>query len=122
MGLEEAEGPKYRNGYLIVQLDKAYQDGDDELLTYMADSGCTYFSLGIESGDDLMLKEMKKPLTLKILNKKAPLLEKHSTTTALPSHVHSAPKNRKPGQSQPERKVRMRLHNFIKARNPGEVQ
>ena len=51
---------------------------DDELLTYMADSGCTYFSLGIESGDDLMLKEMKKPLTLKILNKKAPLLEKHS--------------------------------------------
>lgn len=51
---------------------------DDELLTYMADAGCTYFSLGIESGDDLMLKEMKKPLTLKILNKKAPLLEKHS--------------------------------------------
>lgn len=51
---------------------------DDELLTYMADSGCTYFSLGIESGDDSMLKEMKKPLTLKILNKKAPLLEKHS--------------------------------------------
>ncbi len=51
---------------------------DDELLTYMADSGCTYFSLGIESGDDKMLKEMKKPLTLKILNQKAPLLEKHS--------------------------------------------
>lgn len=51
---------------------------DDELLTYMADSGCTYFSLGIESGDDKMLKEMKKPLTLKILNKKAPLLEKHT--------------------------------------------
>ena len=51
---------------------------DDELLTYMADSGCTYFSLGIESGDDKMLKEMKKPLTLKILNKKAPLLERHT--------------------------------------------
>ena len=34
---------------------------DDELLTYMADSGCTYFSLGIESGDDKMLKEMKNP-------------------------------------------------------------
>tara|TARA_B100000035_G_scaffold303216_1_gene301579 strand:+ start:1673 stop:3328 length:1656 start_codon:yes stop_codon:yes gene_type:complete len=51
---------------------------DDELLTYMADSGCTYFSLGIESGDDKMLKEMKKPLTLKILNQKAPLLEKHT--------------------------------------------
>ena len=51
---------------------------DDELLTFMADSGCTYFSLGIESGDDKMLKEMKKPLTLKILNKKAPLLERHT--------------------------------------------
>ena len=51
---------------------------DDELLTYMADSGCTYFSLGIESGDDKMLKEMKKPLTLKILNKRAPLLERHT--------------------------------------------
>ena len=51
---------------------------DDELLTCMADSGCTYVSLGIESGDEKMLKEMKKPLTKKILEKKAPLLEKHT--------------------------------------------
>ncbi len=50
---------------------------DDEILTCMADSGCTYVSLGIESGDEQMLKEMKKPLTKKILEKKAPLLEKH---------------------------------------------
>ena len=35
---------------------------DDEILTCMADSGCTYVSLGIESGDEQMLKEMKKPL------------------------------------------------------------
>jgi len=50
---------------------------DDELLTHMADAGCTYVSFGIESGDGDMLKEMKKPLNLKILEKKAPLLDRH---------------------------------------------
>ena len=50
---------------------------DDEILTYMANAGCTYLSLGIESGDGEMLRQMKKPLTLKILEKKAPLLARH---------------------------------------------
>ena len=50
---------------------------DDELLTYMAKAGCTYFSLGIESGDEEMLRKMKKPLNIKILEKKAPLLDRH---------------------------------------------
>ena len=50
---------------------------DDELLTCMADAGCTYFSLGIESGDNDILHEMKKPLTIKKLKEKAPLLDRH---------------------------------------------
>ena len=50
---------------------------DDELLTCMADAGCTYFSLGIESGDNDILHEMKKPLTIRKLEEKAPLLDRH---------------------------------------------
>lgn len=49
---------------------------DEELLKNMALSGCTYLSFGIESGDDEILYRMKKPLTLKILEEKAKLLDK----------------------------------------------
>jgi radical SAM superfamily enzyme YgiQ (UPF0313 family) len=50
---------------------------DDELLDKMAASGCTFVALGIESGDPSILKQMRKPLTLKILEKKGPLLGRH---------------------------------------------
>lgn len=49
---------------------------DEELLKNMALSGCTYLSFGIESGDEEILNRMKKPLTLKILEEKAKLLDK----------------------------------------------
>jgi len=50
---------------------------DDELLDKMAASGCTFVALGIESGDPDILKQMRKPLTLKILEKNGPLLGRH---------------------------------------------
>lgn len=50
---------------------------DDEMLDKMVQSGCTYFSLGIETADPKILKEMRKPLTLKILRDKVQLLRKH---------------------------------------------
>ncbi len=48
---------------------------DEELLKNMEKSGCTYVSFGIESGDDDILRQMKKPLTLKILEDKVKLLD-----------------------------------------------
>jgi radical SAM superfamily enzyme YgiQ (UPF0313 family) len=50
---------------------------DDELLDKMAASGCTFVALGIESGDPNILKQMRKPLTLRILEKNGPLLDRH---------------------------------------------
>lgn len=49
---------------------------DAPLLEKMAAAGCTYFSLGIESGDAEVLKAMKKPLTLELLRRKAELLHR----------------------------------------------
>ncbi len=49
----------------------------DELLQKMAESGCTYFSLGIESGDPEILKKIRKPLTLPMLRKGIELLQRH---------------------------------------------
>jgi len=40
----------------------------------MVRSGCTYFSIGIESGDPKIMKEMRKPLGLKLLWDKVQLL------------------------------------------------
>ena len=51
---------------------------DDEMLGTMVEAGVRYFSLGIESGDPKVLKDVKKPLTLEILWDKLPLLHKHS--------------------------------------------
>ena len=48
---------------------------DEELLKNMEKSGCTYLSFGIESGDDEILRQMKKPLTLEILREKVKLLD-----------------------------------------------
>ncbi len=58
-----------RNGIRLGSLD-------EPLLDKMARSGCRYFSIGIESGDPKVLRETKKPLTLRILREKAPLLHK----------------------------------------------
>ena len=48
---------------------------DEEMLKNMEKSGCTYLSFGIESGDDEILRQMKKPLTLEILKEKVKLLD-----------------------------------------------
>jgi radical SAM superfamily enzyme YgiQ (UPF0313 family) len=48
---------------------------DEEMLKNMEKSGCTYLSFGIESGDDEILRQMKKPLTLEILRDKVKLLD-----------------------------------------------
>ena len=48
---------------------------DEEMLKNMEKSGCTYLSFGIESGDDEILRQMKKPLTLEILREKVKLLD-----------------------------------------------
>ena len=48
---------------------------DEEMLRNMEKSGCTYLSFGIESGDDEILRQMKKPLTLEILRDKVKLLD-----------------------------------------------
>ena len=48
---------------------------DEEMLKNMEKSGCTYLSFGIESGDDEILRQMKKPLTLEILRDKVRLLD-----------------------------------------------
>ena len=47
---------------------------NEELLTKMVKSGCTYFSIGIESGDPKVLKEIRKPLGIKMLKEKVILL------------------------------------------------
>jgi radical SAM superfamily enzyme YgiQ (UPF0313 family) len=50
----------------------------EEILDKMVKSGCTYFSIGIESGNQNILKEMRKPLTIELLRRKIPLLHKYN--------------------------------------------
>lgn len=47
------------------------------LLEKMVKSGCTYLSIGIESGDQKILKEMRKPLTIELLREKVKLLHRY---------------------------------------------
>lgn len=74
------------NGLITRSYDLTWSIGNgirlgsltDELLDKMAESGCTYFSLGIESGDADILLKVRKPLTL-------PMLKKRHSSTAAPS-------------------------------------
>ncbi|MBU0477138.1 B12-binding domain-containing radical SAM protein [bacterium] len=50
---------------------------NEKIMKKMVKSGCTYFSIGIESGDQSILKEMRKPLTIELLKKKVKLLHKY---------------------------------------------
>ncbi len=47
---------------------------DQELLGYMVDSGCVGFRVGIESGNDEILKKIKKPASKKSLRQASKLL------------------------------------------------
>jgi len=77
--IDIAKGLIERNYSLTWSIGNGVRLGslDDELLENMADAGCTYFSLGIESGDPKILKEMRKPLTIPMLKKGAQLLKRH---------------------------------------------
>lgn len=73
------------NGLITRSYDLTWSIGNgirlgsltDELLDKMAESGCTYFSLGIESGDADILLKVRKPLTLPMLKKGIVLLQRH---------------------------------------------
>ena len=47
---------------------------DEELLIKMKEAGCIHISLGVESGDDEVLKRMHKKLTANIIREKAKLI------------------------------------------------
>jgi anaerobic magnesium-protoporphyrin IX monomethyl ester cyclase len=49
---------------------------DEELLWYMKRSGCWLLSVGIESGSDIILKDIKKPLAVKEAKQKIFLMHK----------------------------------------------
>ncbi|MDA2932849.1 B12-binding domain-containing radical SAM protein [Acidobacteria bacterium AH-259-D05] len=47
---------------------------NEELLVLMRDSGCVGFRIGIESGNELMLKKMRKPTSLALIKKVSTML------------------------------------------------
>lgn len=49
---------------------------DEELLRIMADSGCVGFRIGIESGNDEMLRKIRKPATKRSLRAAAEMFER----------------------------------------------
>ena len=49
---------------------------DDEILAKMKQSGCYYVSLGIESGSNRVLQDMKKKITVEKIREKVPLIKK----------------------------------------------
>ncbi|MFH1798610.1 MAG: radical SAM protein [Candidatus Omnitrophota bacterium] len=49
----------------------------EEILDLMCDSGCVGFRIGIESGNEAMLKRMRKPTTLNLLREKGRMLQKY---------------------------------------------
>tara|TARA_Y100001934_G_C12381227_1_gene792535 strand:- start:310 stop:2193 length:1884 start_codon:yes stop_codon:yes gene_type:complete len=57
------------NGMIATSLD-------EDLLSLMVDSGCVGFRIGIESGNDEILRKIKKPASLKTLDKASSLLAK----------------------------------------------
>lgn len=54
---------------------------DEELLKKMKKSGCHYVALGIESGSDKILKDMKKNLTVQKIKENVPLIKKMGIDT-----------------------------------------
>lgn len=57
------------NGFVAASLN-------EELLNLMRDSGCVGFRIGIESGNEKMLRRMRKPTSLPLLKKVGVLLQK----------------------------------------------
>ena len=56
---------------------------DEEMVKLMKESGCYKVALGIESGDEFILKKViKKPLDLNIMPEKIGLLKKHGINSA----------------------------------------
>lgn len=49
----------------------------EDVLNLMRDSGCVGFRVGIESGNETMLKQMRKPLSLPLLRKTGKMLLKY---------------------------------------------
>lgn len=49
---------------------------DEELLALMRDSGCLGFRIGVESGNDEMLRKIRKPATIATLKRAAGLINK----------------------------------------------
>lgn len=57
------------NGLIAASLNEG-------LLTLMRDSGCVGFRIGVESGNEKMLKRMRKPASLPVLRKIGKMLQK----------------------------------------------
>jgi len=57
------------NGFIAASLS-------EELLDLMRDSGCVGFRIGIESGNQQMLRRMRKPVSLPLLKKVGIMLQK----------------------------------------------
>ncbi|MDD5584065.1 MAG: radical SAM protein [Candidatus Omnitrophica bacterium] len=51
---------------------------DDELLSTMRNSGCYELAVGIESGNQRILNEMKKDVTIELIREKVNLIHKHN--------------------------------------------
>lgn len=51
---------------------------DEELLELMSLSGCNGFRMGIESGNEEMVRHLRRPSSLKVVRKVAQMLQKHS--------------------------------------------
>jgi radical SAM superfamily enzyme YgiQ (UPF0313 family) len=49
---------------------------DEEILTLLKEAGCYSVAIGVESGSDKILRDMRKALTIKIIEKKVKLLNK----------------------------------------------
>jgi len=60
------------NGIRLDSLDK-------EMVTFMEKSGCYSFGVGIESGDDLVLKKIGKNLSTKQIEEKINLIKKNTS-------------------------------------------
>ena len=54
---------------------------DEELISKMKQAGCYYVALGIESGSDRVLKDMKKRLTVSRIKETVPMIHKGGINT-----------------------------------------